>query len=124
QPLQGPVHRSIVFDNQYSFHVFVERVPTAYPVGRSREFLTSDRRCGPDTKRASPPRLAAKAAHTLFADVFALSKCYGKGPRRVVSKLSRVCNLSVTNRIYGDKARHQTGGRGSNGTKMEGALAL
>src|SRR5437899_2946246 len=58
-----------------------------------------------------PTRLAAKAAHTLFADVFALSKCYGKGPRRVVSKLSRVCKTSVTNRIYGDKEGHPSARR-------------
>ena len=39
----------------------------------------------------------------MFADVFALSKSYEIGVLRVVSKLSRVCNLSLTNRIKGDK---------------------
>jgi hypothetical protein len=51
----------------------------------------------------TPP--AAKAVSTLFADVFALSKSYGMRVLRVVSKLSRVCKLSLTNRIDGDKRR-------------------
>lgn len=48
-------------------------------------------------------RPTAKAASTLFADVFALSKSYEMRGLQVVSKLSRVCNLSLTNRIDGAK---------------------